>query len=109
MRSDRVLTPSCSFVRTTTHSAHVYDVMRAQLPTLELDAVFEAKEELALAVKQALAETMTVRQRPTSPHGAAWSHGFMPSHQTTCMPLYPPVILCYLFVFRHMDIRFFKP
>jgi hypothetical protein len=40
--------------------------MRAQLPTLELDAVFEAKEELALAVKQALAETMTVRQRPTT-------------------------------------------
>jgi regulator of protease activity HflC (stomatin/prohibitin superfamily) len=34
-------------------------VMRSQLPTLELDAVFEAKEELALAVKNALAETMT--------------------------------------------------
>lgn len=33
--------------------------MRAQLPTLELDAVFEAKEDLALAVKNALAETMT--------------------------------------------------
>lgn len=33
--------------------------MRSQLPTLELDAVFEAKEELALAVKNALAETMT--------------------------------------------------
>jgi regulator of protease activity HflC (stomatin/prohibitin superfamily) len=32
-------------------TAHVYDVMRAQLPTLELDAVFEAKEDLALAVK----------------------------------------------------------
>jgi regulator of protease activity HflC (stomatin/prohibitin superfamily) len=32
--------------------------MRSQLPTLELDAVFEAKEELALAVKNALAETM---------------------------------------------------
>jgi hypothetical protein len=40
-------------------SAHVYDVMRSQLPTLELDAVFEAKEELALAVKNALSETMT--------------------------------------------------
>jgi hypothetical protein len=40
-------------------SAHVYDVMRAQLPTLELDAVFEAKEDLALAVKQALSETFT--------------------------------------------------
>lgn len=35
--------------------------MRAQLPTLELDAVFEAKEELALAVKNALSSTMTVR------------------------------------------------
>jgi len=33
--------------------------MRSQLPTLELDSVFEAKEELALAVKNALAETMT--------------------------------------------------
>merc|ERR1719168_239543 len=32
--------------------------MRSQLPTLELDAVFEAKEELALAVKNALAEVM---------------------------------------------------
>ena len=40
-------------------TAHVYDVMRAQLPHLELDAVFEAKEELALAVKNALSETMT--------------------------------------------------
>lgn len=37
----------------------MYDVLRAQLPTLELDAVFEAKEELALAVKNALSETMT--------------------------------------------------
>ncbi len=43
------------------YRAHVYDVMRAQLPTLELDAVFEAKEELALAVKNALSDTMTVR------------------------------------------------
>lgn len=33
--------------------------MRSQLPTLELDAVFEAKEELALAVKNALSETMS--------------------------------------------------
>lgn len=40
-------------------TAHVYDVMRSQLPTLELDAVFEAKEELALAVKNALTETMS--------------------------------------------------
>jgi len=39
-------------------TAHIYDVMRSQLPTLELDAVFEAKEELALAVKNALQETM---------------------------------------------------
>lgn len=33
--------------------------MRAQLPTLELDAVFEAKEDLAIAVKNALSETFT--------------------------------------------------
>ena len=40
-------------------TAHVYDVMRSQLPTLELDAVFEAKEELAIAVKAALQGTMS--------------------------------------------------
>ena len=40
-------------------TAHVYDVMRSQLPTLELDAVFEAKEDLALAVKNALSQTMS--------------------------------------------------
>lgn len=33
--------------------------MRTQLPTLELDSVFEAKEDLAVAVKNALTETMT--------------------------------------------------
>lgn len=33
--------------------------MRSQLPTLELDAVFEAKEDLALAVKNQLSETMS--------------------------------------------------
>ena len=33
--------------------------MRSQLPTLELDAVFEAKEDLALAVKNALQATMS--------------------------------------------------
>ena len=44
----------------TLRRAHIYDVLRAQLPTLELDAVFEAKEELALAVKNALSVTMTV-------------------------------------------------
>jgi len=41
-------------------TSHIYDVMRAQLPTLELDAVFEAKEDLALAVKNALSETMSL-------------------------------------------------
>ncbi|GMI07364.1 hypothetical protein TrRE_jg3346 [Triparma retinervis] len=40
-------------------TAHVYDVMRSQLPTLELDAVFEAKEDLAIAVKTALQGTMS--------------------------------------------------
>jgi len=40
-------------------TAHIYDVMRSQLPTLELDAVFEAKEDLALAVKTALSVTMS--------------------------------------------------
>lgn len=40
-------------------TAHIYDVLRAELPTLELDSVFEAKEELALSVKNALSEVMT--------------------------------------------------
>jgi regulator of protease activity HflC (stomatin/prohibitin superfamily) len=33
--------------------------MRSQLPTLDLDRVFEAKEELAIEVKNALTDTMT--------------------------------------------------
>ena len=37
----------------------MYNVVRSELPTLELDVVFEAKEELAMAVKTALAKTMT--------------------------------------------------
>jgi regulator of protease activity HflC (stomatin/prohibitin superfamily) len=40
-------------------TAHVYDVMRSELPKLDLDSAFEAKEELALAVKAALRDTMT--------------------------------------------------
>lgn len=40
-------------------TAHVYDVLRSELPNLELDAVFEAKEDLALSVKNALSQTMT--------------------------------------------------
>ena len=34
-------------------------MLRAELPKLELDSVFEAKEDLALAVKNSLSETMT--------------------------------------------------
>jgi regulator of protease activity HflC (stomatin/prohibitin superfamily) len=40
-------------------TAHVYDIVRSELPKLDLDEVFEAKEELALAVKAALSDTMT--------------------------------------------------
>lgn len=40
-------------------TAHVFDVIRAELPNLELDAVFEAKEDLALNVKNALTDIMT--------------------------------------------------
>lgn len=40
-------------------TAHVYDVLRSELPNLELDAVFEAKEDLAVSVKSALSQTMT--------------------------------------------------
>lgn len=39
-------------------TAHVFDVLRAELPNLELDQVFEAKEDLALTVKNALSNTM---------------------------------------------------
>jgi regulator of protease activity HflC (stomatin/prohibitin superfamily) len=40
-------------------TAHVYNVVRSELPTLELDVVFESKEELAMSVKTSLAKTMT--------------------------------------------------
>jgi len=40
-------------------TAHIYDVMRAELPNLELDSVFEAKEELALSVKNSLQESFS--------------------------------------------------
>jgi len=40
-------------------TSHVFDVIRAELPNLCLDSVFEAKEDLALTVKQALSKTMT--------------------------------------------------
>lgn len=40
-------------------TAHVFDVLRSELPNLELDAVFESKEDLALSVKNALGSTMT--------------------------------------------------
>lgn len=40
-------------------TAHVFDVLRAELPNLDLDSVFEAKDDLALTVKNALSETMT--------------------------------------------------
>jgi regulator of protease activity HflC (stomatin/prohibitin superfamily) len=40
-------------------TAHVFDVLRAELPNLELDSVFEAKEDLALSVKNALVEIMS--------------------------------------------------
>lgn len=40
-------------------TAHVFDVMRAELPNLELDSVFEAKEDLAMSVKNALSDTMS--------------------------------------------------
>lgn len=38
--------------------AYVFDSVRSVLPTLNLDAAFEAKEEIALEVKTALKETM---------------------------------------------------
>jgi len=40
-------------------TAHIYDVMRAELPNLDLDSVFEAKEDLAMAVKNSLSESFS--------------------------------------------------
>uniref|UniRef100_A0A7S1FTW3 Band 7 domain-containing protein n=1 Tax=Corethron hystrix TaxID=216773 RepID=A0A7S1FTW3_9STRA len=40
-------------------TAHIYDVLRAELPNLELDAVFEAKEDLALSVKNSLSDSFS--------------------------------------------------
>ena len=39
--------------------AYVFDVVRAQIPKLELDDVFDKKDEIAGAVKSELQETMT--------------------------------------------------
>jgi len=39
--------------------AYVFDTVRSVLPTMNVDAAFEAKEEIALEVKNALKETMT--------------------------------------------------
>mmetsp|Transcript_6494 Transcript_6494/g.13391 ORF Transcript_6494/g.13391 Transcript_6494/m.13391 type:complete len:278 (-) Transcript_6494:202-1035(-) len=39
--------------------AYVFDTVRSVLPTMELDSAFEAKEEIALEVKNALKETMS--------------------------------------------------
>jgi len=38
--------------------SYVYDVVRAKVPLLSLDAAFEAKDEIAVAVKQQLADIM---------------------------------------------------
>lgn len=38
--------------------AYVFDTVRSVLPTMDLDSAFEAKEEIATAVKDSLAETM---------------------------------------------------
>ena len=39
--------------------AYVFDVVRAQIPKLELDQVFDRKDEIAEAVKRELQDTMT--------------------------------------------------
>ena len=39
-------------------TVHIYDAMSPQLPTLELDAVFGAREKLVLTVKNSLTEIM---------------------------------------------------
>lgn len=39
-------------------SSYVFDVVRARVPALSVDEVFEKKEEIALSVKKELAETM---------------------------------------------------
>ena len=71
-------------------TAHVYDVMRSQLPTLELDAVFEAKEDLALAVKNALQATMSeygyqVTSSCITSHSAAIKSGLTSNVSRHCL------------------------
>ena len=39
-------------------SSYIYDVVRAEVPKLELDEVFEKKDDLSLAIKNELAEVM---------------------------------------------------
>lgn len=39
--------------------SYVFDVIRAKVPTMELDSVFENKDSIASAVKEELAEAMT--------------------------------------------------
>ena len=40
-------------------TAYVFDVVRAEVPTLKLDDVFERKDDIAIAVKRELNEAMT--------------------------------------------------
>lgn len=40
--------------------AYVFDNIRSEIPTMDLDTVFSSKDQIALAVDTALAETMTV-------------------------------------------------
>lgn len=39
--------------------SYVEDIVRSSVPKLEVDAVFEAKEELAHAIRDALQQTMS--------------------------------------------------
>ena len=113
----RISTSHGSFFLETFRRAHVYDVLRAQLPTLELDAVFEAKEELALAVKNALSETMTVRiSYLISPYCICSSSKSNFRHLFLILVCilgfhvlqYTGILLVLCFLFRPMDIKFYR-
>jgi hypothetical protein len=40
-------------------TGNVFDVLRFEVPKLDIDSVFEFKEDLTVSVKNALSETMT--------------------------------------------------
>ena len=71
--------------------------MRSKLPTLELDAVFEAKEEVAVDVKSSLTEIMT-------------TYGYQIVQVTTTITIQKYLYIYYIFgsLINHFVLNFFS-